>query len=103
MSTADLLSQDEIDALLHGVDDGDIETSHEEDEGNIMLDPMTLIARNVLSEGACPPWKWSTNDLLDISGLHYSIFLDAPLKYPYRVYKFKNFQNLFKAYLFQLT
>lgn len=26
MSTADLLSQDEIDALLHGVDDGDIET-----------------------------------------------------------------------------
>lgn len=26
MSTADLLSQEEIDALLHGVDDGDIET-----------------------------------------------------------------------------
>ncbi|MBS3965177.1 MAG: flagellar motor switch protein FliM [Methylomonas sp.] len=26
MSTADLLSQDEIDALLHGVDDGEIET-----------------------------------------------------------------------------
>ncbi len=26
MSTADLLSQDEIDALLHGVDDGDVET-----------------------------------------------------------------------------
>lgn len=32
MSTADLLSQDEIDALLHGVDDGDIETSHEDEE-----------------------------------------------------------------------
>lgn len=32
MSTADLLSQDEIDALLHGVDDGDVDTSHE-DEG----------------------------------------------------------------------
>ena len=30
MSTADLLSQDEIDALLHGVDDGEIDTSHEE-------------------------------------------------------------------------
>jgi len=30
MSTADLLSQDEIDALLHGVDDGDIDTSHED-------------------------------------------------------------------------
>ncbi len=32
MSTADLLSQDEIDALLHGVDDGDIETNHEDSE-----------------------------------------------------------------------
>ncbi|MCQ8128183.1 flagellar motor switch protein FliM [Methylomonas rivi] len=32
MSTADLLSQDEIDALLHGVDDGDVDTGHE-DEG----------------------------------------------------------------------
>jgi len=33
MSTADLLSQDEIDALLHGVDDGDVETDTEVDEG----------------------------------------------------------------------
>ncbi|MGR8929461.1 MAG: flagellar motor switch protein FliM [Gammaproteobacteria bacterium] len=32
MSTADLLSQDEIDALLHGVDDGDIDTSEDEAE-----------------------------------------------------------------------
>ena len=32
MSTADLLSQDEIDALLHGVDDGDIESVQEDDE-----------------------------------------------------------------------
>ncbi|MET0103272.1 MAG: flagellar motor switch protein FliM [Sedimenticola sp.] len=30
MSTSDLLSQDEIDALLHGVDNGDIETEPEE-------------------------------------------------------------------------
>ncbi len=30
MATADVLSQDEIDALLHGVDDGDVET---EDDG----------------------------------------------------------------------
>lgn len=29
MSVKDLLSQDEIDALLHGVDDGDVETSEE--------------------------------------------------------------------------
>ena len=33
MSTVDLLSQDEIDALLHGVDDGDIGGIHEEDQG----------------------------------------------------------------------
>ncbi len=32
MSTADLLSQDEIDALLHGVDDGDVETESSEDD-----------------------------------------------------------------------
>lgn len=32
MSTADLLSQDEIDALLHGVDDGDVETEPLDDE-----------------------------------------------------------------------
>lgn len=32
MSTADLLSQDEIDALLHGVDDGEIETDAAEEE-----------------------------------------------------------------------
>jgi flagellar motor switch protein FliM len=32
MSTVDLLSQDEIDALLHGVDDGDVETEDAEEE-----------------------------------------------------------------------
>ena len=32
MSTADLLSQDEIDALLHGVDDGDVETDAIEED-----------------------------------------------------------------------
>jgi flagellar motor switch protein FliM len=31
MAAADLLSQDEIDALLHGVDDGDVETEVEEE------------------------------------------------------------------------
>ena len=30
MATTDLLSQDEIDALLHGVDDGDIDTGGDE-------------------------------------------------------------------------
>ncbi len=31
----DLLSQDEIDALLHGVDDGDIDTEDEQSEGGV--------------------------------------------------------------------
>lgn len=38
MSVKDLLSQDEIDALLHGVDDGDVETVEEdapEEEGGV--------------------------------------------------------------------
>ncbi|NVK42668.1 MAG: flagellar motor switch protein FliM [Oceanospirillaceae bacterium] len=34
MSVKDLLSQDEIDALLHGVDDGDIETADEPEEAD---------------------------------------------------------------------
>jgi flagellar motor switch protein FliM len=33
MSTADLLSQDEIDALLHGVDEGDVETDASDASG----------------------------------------------------------------------
>lgn len=40
MSVKDLLSQDEIDALLHGVDDGDVETAEEvepEEEGGVRL------------------------------------------------------------------
>jgi len=31
----DLLSQDEIDALLHGVDDGDVDTESDEDPGSV--------------------------------------------------------------------
>ncbi len=34
MSANDLLSQDEIDALLHGVDGGDVETENDEDLGD---------------------------------------------------------------------
>ncbi len=36
MAVQDLLSQDEIDALLHGVDDGDIETGGDEPENGIV-------------------------------------------------------------------
>ncbi|GGK72871.1 flagellar motor switch protein FliM [Amphritea balenae] len=39
MTVKDLLSQDEIDALLHGVDDGDVETEEEvaEEEGEVRV------------------------------------------------------------------
>ncbi|WP_096084555.1 flagellar motor switch protein FliM [Agaribacterium haliotis] len=37
----DLLSQDEIDALLHGVDDGDIETEGELDPGGVVAYDLT--------------------------------------------------------------
>jgi len=36
MAVQDLLSQDEIDALLHGVDDGDIDTSTDESEEGVL-------------------------------------------------------------------
>jgi flagellar motor switch protein FliM len=37
----DLLSQEEIDALLHGVDDGDVETESDEDEGSARIYDLT--------------------------------------------------------------
>lgn len=37
----DLLSQDEIDALLHGVDDGEVETEVEVEEGDVALYDLT--------------------------------------------------------------
>lgn len=51
----DLLSQDEIDALLHGVDDGDIDTYEETDDTGIS--PTTLPVRTALSGAGCRPWK----------------------------------------------
>ncbi len=37
----DLLSQEEIDALLHGVDDGDVETESDEEEGSARIYDLT--------------------------------------------------------------
>jgi len=45
MSGADLLSQDEIDALLHGVDDGDVETETDEP-----LDPNATVGYDFASQ-----------------------------------------------------
>ena len=55
MAVQDLLSQDEIDALLHGVDDGAVET--EEAAEPVRSRVTTCPARTASSAGACPPWK----------------------------------------------
>ncbi|WP_421866713.1 flagellar motor switch protein FliM [Motiliproteus sp.] len=47
MSVQDLLSQDEIDALLHGVDDGDIDTDDEVEEGSAQSYDLTSQERIV--------------------------------------------------------
>ncbi len=54
MSVKDLLSQDEIDALLHGVDDGDVETAEEAevDEGGVR--PYDLASHERIVRGRMP-------------------------------------------------
>lgn len=52
MSQQDILSQDEIDALLHGLDEGDVETEDEEEaEG---LRPYTFTAEERIVRGRMP-------------------------------------------------
>lgn len=52
MAVQDLLSQDEIDALLHGVDDGDIET--ESDEGEDGIQSYDLSTQDRIVRGRMP-------------------------------------------------
>jgi flagellar motor switch protein FliM len=54
MAVQDLLSQDEIDALLHGVDDGLVQTEAAE-PGSIKSYDLTSQDRIV--RAACRPWK----------------------------------------------
>lgn len=53
MSVKDLLSQDEIDALLHGVDDGEVETSKEVDDGTGVR-PYDLASQERIVRGRMP-------------------------------------------------
>ena len=48
----DLLSQEEIDALLHGVDDGDVDTSSDEDPGAVR--PYDLTSQDRIVRGRMP-------------------------------------------------
>ena len=52
MTVQDLLSQDEIDALLHGVDDGDIDT--ESDEGDEAVKGYDLSSQDRIVRGRMP-------------------------------------------------
>lgn len=54
MSTSDLLSQDEIDALLHGVDDGDVETDTVDDETKRGARPYDFNSQERIVRGRMP-------------------------------------------------
>jgi flagellar motor switch protein FliM len=54
MSTADLLSQEEIDALLHGVDDGDIETETDEPVDQSIARPYDFTSQERIVRGRMP-------------------------------------------------
>lgn len=55
MSVKDLLSQDEIDALLHGVDDGDVETADDTDEDDGSgVRPYDLASQERIVRGRMP-------------------------------------------------
>ncbi|MDT8405980.1 MAG: flagellar motor switch protein FliM [Methylococcales bacterium] len=54
MSAADLLTQDEIDALLHGVDDGDIETETDTPAPDRELRPYDFTSQERIVRGRMP-------------------------------------------------
>ncbi|MBV0934021.1 flagellar motor switch protein FliM [Marinobacterium weihaiense] len=55
MSVKDLLSQDEIDALLHGVDDGDVDTDEEPSGGSEDgIEPYDLASHDRIVRGRMP-------------------------------------------------
>lgn len=54
MSTADLLSQEEIDALLHGVDDGEIETETDDIEEYAGARPYDFTSQERIVRGRMP-------------------------------------------------
>lgn len=54
MSVKDLLSQDEIDALLHGVDDGDVETEDDDGADADGIRPYDLASHERIVRGRMP-------------------------------------------------
>ena len=54
MATQDVLSQDEIDALLHGVDGGDVETESDEDESDGVARSFDFNSQDRIVRGRLP-------------------------------------------------
>ena len=57
MATENILSQDEIDALLSGMDGGDVETRPEEETPSMASTHTTSRVRIALSVVAYLPWR----------------------------------------------
>ena len=70
---SDLLSQDEIDALLHGVDDVEEEELEEDSPKPRELLITTFLRKIALCAVVCQRWKWLTSVLLAICVLAYLI------------------------------
>jgi len=84
MSVKDLLSQDEIDALLHGVDDGDVDTDEgggDESEGGIQ--PYDLASHDRIVRGRMPTLEMINERFARIPGSACSICCAVPPMSPW--------------------
>jgi len=54
MSATDILSQDEIDALLHGVDHGDVETDPSAEDDDSYVRPYDFTSQDRIVRGRLP-------------------------------------------------
>ncbi len=60
---ADLLSQDEIDALLHGVDDVEEDIAEIDGGSEESLVHFDFSSQDRIVQDVCQPWSWLMNDL----------------------------------------
>ena len=58
MSTIDVLSQDEIDALLNGVDSGDVKSDDEFSAHDGVARGFDFASQERICAAACRRWKW---------------------------------------------
>ena len=102
MSDADLLSQDEIDALLHGVDGGDVETEGGLDGSSGETTGYDFTSQDRIIRGRMPTLEMVNERFARyFRSQSYLIFYVVPLRYRLRAFKCLSFQNMFTAYLCQ--